>query len=176
MNDFQFSDLLQLSKFDQSLKFVIQDLLINVRERLKLGIVYYTFECLATIYKDINKIPFYLIDNLQAPIIANVIFTNKFSKQSFFNEEHEFKFGEYYSFLAKSIDIFDISTLFIHNPKIHHFYTCRTITNNDKIKLINAFKQYVSIAKNKDCNKVTLLENNTLNNQQIFSEFGEFFL
>lgn len=114
MTGFQFNDLLQLSQFDQSLKFVIQDLLINIRERLKLGIVYYTFQCLATIYKHINKISFYLIDNLQAPIIAKTIFTNKFSKQSFFNEDHEFKFGKYYSFLAKSIDIFDISTfLFI---------------------------------------------------------------
>ena len=176
MTGFQFNDLLQLSQFDQSLKFVIQDLLINIRERLKLGIVYYTFQCLATIYKHINKISFYLIDNLQAPIIAKTIFTNKFSKQSFFNEDYEFMFVKYYSFLAKSIDIFDISTLFIHNPKIQYFYTYRTITNSDKIKLINAFKQYITIAKNKDCNKVTLLENNTQNNQQIFSEFGEFFL
>ena len=173
--DFQFNDLLQLFAFDQSLKFAIRDLLINVQERLRLGIVYHILKYIAKFCNNLNEIPLSLIHNKQAPIIANKVFSNKYSKQSLFKENNGFNFDEYYSFLAYYIDLLDISTLYLDNHDINQFYEFHIVTNQERMKLINEFRSYPKALKNKGNDKVVLIKSKDKDSTQIFSEFSEFF-
>ena len=172
---FQLNDLVQLFKFDQALKSRIWNVLSVIWEKLKRGIVYYTLQAIATVCNDLNDIPFYLIDNNRAPIIGKVVFNNNFSMQSFCNEDNEFDYDNYYSFLAKYVDIFDICPCYIDNEKIEQFYNYHIVTRKDKILLINAFKQYLKMNKYQNNKQEELAPSKDVTNKAIYTNFSKFF-
>ena len=147
IDNFQLDDLFALFKFDTRLKSVIGDLLQELEKRLREGIVYQTLEYLKYVCKNNINLPFLLVDDEWAPKIAKAIFSNNISKQSFFTANNDFKYNEYYSFLQKYIEPFEMGSLFIKNAHINKFYFCNILSNYNKLKSERNFDQYKTFTK-----------------------------
>ena len=103
------------------------------------------------------------------------MFTNNLSKQSLLDKDKKFKFPEYYSFLAKYLEPFDIGSLFLKNANIKTFFFAKVAKNWQKIQ--NAFNYESNKLIQKVDNNLPFLsfEIEDLNNHKIFCTFNEFF-
>ena len=173
IENFQFKDLEQLFNFDKTLKTVTTDLLQEVEERLTSGVIYFTLKSIQSICDNNINFPFLLFDDYWSQIIAKSLFSNRLSKQSFVNENNEFMFENYYSFLTKYIEPFNIRNLFSKNLDIRKFYFYKVFKNRKQLKSFDNLGKYKK--QNEINDKFISLKIYDLSNHTIQCTFNEFF-
>lgn len=175
ISNFQFNDLIELFNFDNYLKNLINKELQELEKRLRTAIIYYTLEQLNLIYDGNINLPFILIDDNWSPIIASSLFTNHFSKQSFFND-NQFQYNDYYSFLQKYIEPFDLGSLFVKNADLKKFYFSKVLYNRQELQTYR--KSFSRQYNSENCDEKLLgndfLEIQDLDNKKISCSFNHF--
>lgn len=173
IDDFKFSDLEELFNFDNSLKNSINELLQNLERKLKTGIIYHTLKALKLIFNNKIDFPFILFDDNWSQIIGESLFNNNLSHQSF-SRNGKFQFQEYYSFLTKYLEPFDLGSLFAKNADLKRFYFGKVLENDEKLEKCRNFDQYKVNSKNNQLNLIPL-EMEDLTSHTINCTFNEFF-
>lgn len=175
IDEFKFDDLVEIFDFDNCLQSTISKLLQNLERRLRIGIIYHTLNQVNLICNNYIDFPFLLLDDKWSEIIAKALFTNKLSNQSFIDNNAEFKFDEYYSFLAKYIEPFDFAKLFIKGVDVKKFYFKKVFDNHKLLESEGNFQQYKFVASNEDKEKIIPLNIEDINNHQISCTFVNFY-
>lgn len=173
IDSFQFKDLKELFNFDKTLKSITNDLLQETEKRLTSGIIYHTLKSLYSICKNIINLPFLLLDDYWSQIIGKSLFSNRVSREFFIDEKGIFLFKNYYSFLTKYIEPFNLRSLFLKNLDLRKFYFYKVLKNREQLKLHDNLGQYKG--KNKDNNQIISLKIEDFNHRTIYCTFKEFF-
>lgn len=175
INNFKFDDLFDLFNFNNGLKNIISELLQDFEKRLRTAIIYHTLKAVNFVCKDTINLPFILLDDSWTQTLGKLLFTNNLSKQSFLDKDKKFKFTEYYSFLAKYLEPFDIGSLFLKNADIKTFFFGKVAKNWQKIQNAFNYESNKLIQKIDNNSPFLSFEIEDLNNHKIFCTFNEFF-
>ena len=122
IDSFQFKDLKELFNFDKTLKSITNDLLQETEKRLTSGIIYHTLKSLYSICKNIINLPFLLLDDYWSQIIENHYSAIVYQENFLLMRKEFFLFKNYYSFLTKYIESFNLRSLFLKNLDLRKFW------------------------------------------------------
>lgn len=133
IENFKFNDLVDLFNFDNYLKRIINSNLEEFEKRLRTAIIYHTLKNLNEINESCINFPFILLDDKQSEIIANKIFKNNLSNDSFFIN-NEFDFENYVSFLIKNVICpFESNYSYSINNDFKKFYFDKIFLNHEEL-------------------------------------------
>ena len=174
IDGFKFNDLIQLRFFDKHLKNVLGNLLDKVEETLRESIIIHTLNSISAISKKKINLPFLLLDDEWSVIISQNIFTNNLSRQSYVNNDGEFNFDDYYSFIAKYLSPFNGDSLFLNDIDLKKFYFYNVYVNHQQLASLNHFRQYKSLSEKTE--QLIPIEIEDEKGKNIFCTFRNFFI